>query len=341
MTEAADYAALLMRILIALLLSAPMALAGGILVPRGATLGKFEVFLNVAQVDRTSAEGIARSWADLQVEEHQVARRFTELFKKAHMDILGRTYTPELVKKQSRVYAADIEAVNDLRCQFVKVDVDDQGETRAVVRRSWSDTLGRPKSDRAILTLRKDKGSTGSTWRISRIAFQEPSGALRENPRQVPPPTFTFKVPVDMGKFDNTPTGAFKRLRMEFRKLRFERTNAQHELNKHVFPIIEAFYGAEIVAEEKKNQPAARPRQEFFFRDKEEQKLESGRVRVGIMALEKAPDKPNAAISVGEAAFDMEKGKDGKWRVAAELLSAEHEGEMKPVEKKLGLFLMG
>jgi len=338
MTESAEYPALPMRILIVLLLFAPMALAGGILVPRGATLGQFEVLLNTTKVDRKTPESLGRSWADLQVEEFQVAARFTALFKKAHIEILERTYVPALVELQKKAYAADIEAVNDLRCQYVKMDKNEAGETRAIVRRSWTDSLGRPKSDRAILTLRIAKDSA---WCIARIAFLEPSGALRQNPRKVPPPTFTYKVPKEIGKFESTPLGTFKRLQREFRKLRFERTNAQHQLNRHVFELMEALYGTEVAQFEIKNRPAGKPRQEFFFRERDEETLENGRIRLAIMALEKAPDKPDAAIAVGEACFDMEKGKNGLWWVAAEFLRPDHEGALEPVEKKLGIFLMG
>jgi len=326
-----------MRILIAILLAAAPTLAGGILVPTGKNLGEFKVLLDLSKVDRSSPEALARSWGDLQVEEKQVADKFSDHFRDAHLAILDRYYSPVMRKAEERNYGLDSPAVNMLRCQFVAVETDDKGSTRAFVRRSWTDALGRPRSDQAILAVRQAKDGK---WFLVRIAFKAPDGSVTPNPRQVPPPTSAIKVPQKFPEFPDTPDGVFKRLILEFRKLRFERRNAQNELNRHVFPLIKVLYGPEIAAEEKKNQETAKRRQEFFFRAKEAIELEGGGSRVEIMALDKAPDVPNP-IAVGHATFDMKKDKKGRWRVVAEAVASEADKPTVPVTKKFGIFLMG
>ncbi|MHC4954731.1 MAG: hypothetical protein ACYTGZ_12670 [Planctomycetota bacterium] len=322
---------------LALLLAAPASFAGGILRPVGENLGEFKVLLNLAQIDRSTPAALTRSWADLQVEEHEVAARFSKHFKDAHVAILKRFYSPQIQKAQERAYSLDIPAVNGLRCQFVQVKTDEKGTTRGYVRRSWIDAIGRPRSDQAIVTLRKAKDGK---WYVSRVAFAEPGGSVTENPRKVPPVTTPINVPKTFPELKDTPSDTFKRVMLEFRLLRFQRRNAQHELNRHVFPLLNALYGPEIAKEERKNQPPAKPREQFFFRAKDPVELETGRVRLGIMALQKAPEE-NAAIAAGEAAFDMEKDEAGKWRVVAEALASKAGEPMVPVKAKFGIFLMG
>jgi len=326
-----------MRILLTLLLVALPTLAGGILVPTGKNLGEFKVLLDLSKVDRTSPEALSRCWADLQVEEKRVAERFSSYFRAAHLAILERYYSPELKKAEERHYGADVPAVSMLRCQFDKIETDEKGNTRGFVRRSWIDAIGRPRSDQAILALRKEQDGK---WFISRVAFKAHDGSVTENPRKAPPPSKAIRVPAKFPKFPDTPDGAFKRLMLEFRKLRFERTNAQNELNRHVFPVITAFYGSAIAAEEKKNQEQAKPRKEFFFRVTKSVEQEGGGSRLEITALDKAPDVPNP-IAVGHAKFDMKKDQTGRWRVVAEALASEAEKTAVPVTKKFGLFLMG
>jgi len=326
-----------MRILTALLLAAAPLLAGGILVPTGKNLGEFKVLLDLKKVDRSSPEALARTWADLQVEEKKVADQFSDHFQKAHLSILERYYSSEIRKEQERLYGLEAVTVNMLRCQFVAVETDEKGSTRAFVRRSWTDALGRPRSDQAILALRK---AANGQWYVSRVAFKAPDGAVTENPREVPPPTSAIKVPKNFPDFPDTPDGVFKRLMLEFRKLRFERRNAQNELNRHVFALVAALYGPEVAAEEKKNQTKAKPRQEFFFRAKDSVATEGGVSLVEIMALDKSPDEAKP-IAVGHATFEMKQDEAGRWRVISEAVAEKADEPPVPVTKKFGIFLMG
>ena len=63
-------------------------------------------------------------------------------------------------------------------------------------------------------------------------------------------------------------------------------------------------------------------------------------MRLTIMALEKAAGK-EAAMVAGEAVFEMRKDGEGRWRVTRELLKTDPAKPAEPVEKKIGLFLMG
>ena len=55
-------------------------------------------------------------------------------------------------------------------------------------------------------------------------------------------------MPDTFPKTEDTPEGTFQRLFLEFRQLRFERRNAQHELIRHFFAVAGEFYGAAVAA---------------------------------------------------------------------------------------------
>ena len=319
------------------LLLASLASAQEILVARGGTLGEFRVDARLDQVDRSSPLAFAEGWAALHAQEQAVARRFQALFEQAHLAILERFYDAELVAQQRRLYKEEVRDVNDLRCKVLEEKEGPNGRRLVYVRRRWIDALDRPVEDRAQLMFRKEEDGK---WRMVEVRYEVESGRFERRDRTIPPVTARSQVPAEFPKMEPTPGGTFNRLRLEFRKLRWERSNAQHELFRHFFAITRALYGPDVEAEARKNQPAAKPRKEFWFREKEPQAHEDGSVLLTIMALEKAPGQ-DAALVAGEAEFEMRKDDEGRWRVTKESLRTDPEKPAEPVRKKIGLFLMG
>lgn len=328
-----------MRTLYPLLLLATLAPAqeAPILVAHGKTLGEFRVEAHLGRIDRSSPLAFAKAWAELHAQEQAVARRFHDLFEQAHLAILDRFYSPELVARQRKLYRDEVRDVNDLRCRVLEEKDGPHGRQLVYVRRRWIDAIDRPVEDRAQLMFRKEKDGL---WRLVEVRYEVRPGVFERRDRTIPPPTTRTRVPGEFPKMEETPAGTFGRLRLEFRKLRWERANAQHELFRHFFPIMREVLGPDVEKEARANQPAAKPRKEFWFREKDPEFAEDGTARLTIMALEKAPGQ-EAALVAGEAIFTMRKDADGRWRVTAESLKTDPDKPAEPVEKKIGLFLMG
>jgi len=321
----------------ALLLLSTAASAQEILEARGDTLGQFRVLAHLDRLDRSSPMAFAKGWARLHEQEQAVARRFHELFEGAHVALLDRFYGEELVALQKKLYEEKVRDVNDLRCKVLEEKAGPHGRQLVYVRRSWIDAIDRPVEDRAQLMFRKEKDGT---WRLVEVRYEVRPGSFERRDRTIPPVTARRRVPEEFEKFEPTPAGTFGRLRLEFRKLSWERGNAQHELIRHFFPITRELYGPAVEKEARENQPAAKPRDQFWFREKEPETLDDGAVRLTIMALEKAPGQ-DAAMVAGEAVFVMREDGEGRWRVVEELLKTDPEKPAEPVRKKIGLFLMG
>lgn len=327
----------MMRLLAAALLLASLARAQDVLVATGKTLGEFRVEARLDRIDRSSPMAFARGWAALHAEEQAIARRFHDLFEQAHLAILERFYGAELVALQRRLYEEEMRDVNELQCKVLEEKEGPNGRQLVYVRRRWIDALDRPVEDRAQLMFRKEKDGK---WRMVEVRYEVQPGRFERRDRTIPPVTARSQVPAEFPEMEPTPRGTFGRLRLEFRKLRWERTNAQHELFRHFFEITRVLYGPEVEAEARSNQPAAKPRKEFWFREKEPKSNEDGSVLLTIMALEKAPGQ-EAALVAGEAEFEMRKDEKGRWRVTRESLRTDPEKPAEPVRKKIGLFLMG
>ena len=329
-----------MRLAAALLLLTLPATAADILKAEGDVLGDFKVVLNRTALDRSSPKALAESWGAVHAQEAAVADRFRVLFEEAHLDILRRYYAPDLLAQQTKNYEGKVRDVNALRCQFLEEKEGPDGRTLVYLRRAWTDGIGKPREDRAQLLVRKEKDGT---FRLIEVRYLVGSTYERRD-RTIPPPTARINVPGTFPPAKETPAGTFQRLFYEFRKLRFDRGNAQNELIKHFFTLTEEFYGKAVAAEARANQPAAKPRQEFFFKEKPAEELEGGVVRLTMMALEKAKGA-DAANVAGEAVFEMKKGsgKDGAagWKVVSEGIRRLPGEPVEPVTKKIGLFLMG
>ncbi|MEM8884012.1 MAG: hypothetical protein AAGD14_08090 [Planctomycetota bacterium] len=328
-----------MRLATLLLLLASAAPAQDVLVPRGDTLATFQVVLQSANINRSSPEGLARTWAEMHVEEQEIAARFQTLFEQAHIDILRRFYSEPLVALQAKLYKEEVRTVNDLRCQVLETKPGPHERTFVYVRRSWIDGIGRPREDRAQLLIRQEKDSS---WRLVEVRYETQPGVWERRDRSIPPVTVKVPVPkpADMPKDGETVAARFTRMKTEFYLLRFRRNNAQHELFRHFFTLTEALLGTEVANEARANQPPAKPRNNFFFVQQDPQPQEDGSTMLRISAVEKAEGQDGGMVA-GEAEFIWRKDTGGMWRVMNEALRREPEQPAEPVKKKLGLFLMG
>ncbi|MHC4938752.1 MAG: hypothetical protein ACYTHK_07275 [Planctomycetota bacterium] len=326
-----------MRILLPLILLAGLAPAQDVLVAGGKTLADFRVDFRANQIDRRSPMAFAQSWAAMHVQEQVIARRFRERFEEAHLRILARFYDPALVDLQRKLYQEEIRDVNDLECKVLEEKAGPNGRQLVYVRRRWIDAIDRPMEDRAQLMFRLEKDNL---WRLVEVRYEVRPGVFERRDRTVPPVTARKKVPVKFPTMDPGPAGTFKLLQLEFRKLEWERSNAQHELFRHFFTVADLVFGPEVGKELRANQPAAKPRKQFWFKEQEPKENEDGSVLLVISALEKAPGQ-DAALVAGEAEFIMRKDAKGAWRVTKESLKTDPDKPAEPVEKKIGLFLMG
>ena len=326
-----------MRILVLLVLLAPAALAQDILAAHGQKLADFRVVVRTELIDRSSPMALATAWAALHVQEQKVAARFRKLFEEAHVAILERFYSKELVALQRKLYREKVRDVNDLRCMVLNEKDGPNGRQLVYVRRSWIDAIDRPTEDRAQLMFRKEKDGQ---WTMVEVRYEVRPGSFERRDRTIPPVTARVQVPERFEKMKPTPEGTFLLLKLEIRKLGFERTNAQHELFRHFFTLTGIVFGPDVAAEARASQPAAKPRNRFWFTEKKPAPNEDGSVLLTVEALEKAPDQ-EAAMVAGEAEFHMTKDKKGMWRVTREALRTEPGKPAVPVKKKIGLFLMG
>jgi len=326
-----------MRYFLPVLLLAATAPAQEILVSSGDSLGAFRVEAQLDRIDRSSPLAFAKGWAALHVQEQKIARRFHDLFEQAHLALLERYYAPELVAKQRELYKRDVRDVNDLACKVLEEKEGPHGRQLVYVQRRWIDALDRPREDRAQLMLRKEKDGL---WRLVEVRYEVRPNDFERRDRTIPPVTVRMRVPEEFAETEDSPAGTFTRMKLEFRKLSWERGNAQHELFRHFFDITRLMFGPDVEKEARANQPAAKPRDQFWFQEKQPETREDGTTVLTIMALEKAEDR-DAAMQAGEAAFEMRKDDKGRWRVVRELLRTDPEKPAEPVSRKFGLFLMG
>jgi ketosteroid isomerase-like protein len=326
-----------MRTLFLLILLAGVASAQDVLVAGGKSLADFRVEFRVSEIDRSSPMAFAKSWAALHAQEQIVARRFHDRFEQAHLAILDRFYDGKLIALQRKLYKEEVRDVNDLTCKLLEEKAGPSGRQLVYVRRRWIDAIDRPMEDRAQLMFRKEKDGK---WRLVEVRYEIRPGVFERRDRTIPPVTARKQVPVKFPEMDATPAGVFKLLQLEFRKLEWERSNAQHELFRHYFSVADVLFGAEVAKELRANQPAAKPRNQFWYQEKEPTTNEDGSVLLVISALEKAPGQ-EAALVAGEAEFVMRKDAKGNWRVVTEALKTDPDKPAVPVRKKIGLFLMG
>ncbi|MFI5403140.1 MAG: hypothetical protein ACHQ1G_09400, partial [Planctomycetota bacterium] len=170
-----------MRLLFPLLLGAATAVAEDLPLIRaaGTSLATFEIELRLEAVDRGSAEGLAKSFARLEEEQHGVRRRFAELVRDAHLDILRAFYTKEIVDKQAETYKA-VEQ-RGYRCEVLEV-TQEGGKATARLRRTYVEA-GKEREEASEIDLVQG----GGRWLIATIRDRGRDGRFVERGLGTPP----------------------------------------------------------------------------------------------------------------------------------------------------------
>lgn len=320
-----------MRSILLTLVAAAFAGAGddSPIAARGETLGEFEVALNVARIDPSSAESLARSYAAFDAAAaNGCAAHFARLSADAHMEIVRRYYDPVLARTQEEAYDRLLAREGKVSCSVVRVDAE-KDRAVAELARTGNGT------DRLFLTMER----AGAGWRLSRIERETEPGKRAPRDLGVPPPLRVPPIGPPAPPDLSTPDAAVASLRRDMARLFALRTRGQNEMNRHYFQIVRAFYGEEEAQRARDAQKAAPPAPELSYEFAKAAPIGEGLRRVDVLAYEAVPGTKDRRSAVGNAAFDLREGPGG-WRIVRELGRPAPDRALRPVSGNLALFFL-
>jgi hypothetical protein len=297
---------------------------------RGQTLGEFEVLLRAARIDSSSPEALARSYCALVAAAgNECAGHFTRLSAAAHLEILERYYSPELVRKQEEAYDAVLRASERVECVVLGCEGDGSRALATVERRGASKV-------KLVLSLERSE----SAWRIAKIE-QEAEGGVRI-PRDlgVPPLLIVRPVGPPAPPDFTSPETALASLRHDMERLWALRARGQNELNRHYFQIVRAFYGDDVATKARDARKAPEPALPVEYETTKAMPLEATTLRIEAIAWEKVPGATDLRSAVGEASFDFRRDAEGRWRIEKERNRPKPGGQMELLPSGFGLFFL-
>jgi len=324
------------RLLGALLLAAPLALAQEPPLMRAEGLGleTFGVELRLDRVDHATAAGLAASFARFQEDEHGVRRRFGELVRDAHLEIMRRYYAPELIGQQEREYEAQFQ--KGYRCEVTLLTPEGDAKAKAALKRTFLASGKQREETSEIDLVRNEKG-----WWIATIRDRTPDGTWRERGLGTPPALSRMRAPDAVTVDASSPKAAVASLRADAQRLGALRLNAQLALNERFFDIAAAFFGEDVAAKARAEQkrPGALPETVSDIGDPKPRVADLVRVEVAVKELR--ADKPAESSVVGELAFDLRPAGDGRWRIVAEHMRPRPDAPYTAVTVNYGLLFAG
>jgi len=315
---------------IILLLAAASAIAQDLPLIRGSgtSLETFEVDLRLDAVDHATAEGLARSFARFEEEQHDVRRSFADLVREAHLDILRRFYTKDLVDRQAKDYESVVQKGYRSEVKGVTVEGD---KATAQLQRTYI-VGGKQREEATEIDLVRD----GARWRIAAIRDRGRDGQFKERPLGTPPEMKRAPVPSPAAPDLSSPKAAVTSLRDEVLRFGGLRDNAALSLTDRFFDICAAFYGDEVAKKAREERPRPKESPPVSFDVGEPAPRLSDLMRVDITVNEDVRGKRTA---IGQAAFDL-RSEDGKWRVVGEYLRPDPDTPPSPVPRNFGLFFL-
>lgn len=294
----------------------------------GTSLETFEVDLRLDAVDHATAEGLAKSFARFEEEQHGVRRRFAEIVRDAHMDLLRAFYVKDLVEKQGKAYEAMEQRGYRSEVKGVRAEGD---QATAELRRTYI-VAGKERTEVTEMDLVRDARG----WWIKAIRDRGRDGKLVERPLAPPPPLKRPPVPAPAAPDLSTADAAVRSLRDHVLRFGALRDNAALPLTERFFDITAAFYGEEAATRARDGRPKpAEPAPVALDFGTAAPRL-SDLMRVEVTVVEEARGKRNP---VGQGAFDL-RAEDGKWKVAGEYLRPDPDAPFQGVPGSYGLFFL-
>lgn len=320
-----------MRTIAALLLALP-ALAAAEDLPliraNGTSLETFEVELRLDAIDHATPEGLAKSFARFEEEQHDVRRRFAELVRDAHMDILRTFYARDLVEKQAKAYDAMEQKGNRSEVKEVLAD----GDTATVEFRRTFIAAGREREGLTKVVMARD--ATG--WWIRAIRDRGPKGEFVERPLAPPPPLKRPPVAAPGAPDLSSAKATMLSLRDHFLRFGALRDHASLSLTERYFDITAAFYGPEAAKRARDTRPTVADAAPVALDFGAAAPRLADLMRVEVTVVEEARGK---RTPIGQAAFDL-KDEAGSWKVAGEYLRPDPEAPPQAVQMNFGLFFL-
>ncbi len=319
--------------LLCLLLAAAAAAAQDLPLIRaaGTSLDSFEVELRLDAVDRASAEGLARSFARFEEEQHGVRRRFAELVRDEHLDLLRGFYAKELVDRQAKAY--DAVEQKGYRCEVTGVTPAGDRAT-AQVRRTYVEG-GKQREETSELSLVHN----GRRWEMAAIRDLGRDGRLVERPLGAPPELKRVPLPAPETRDLSSAKAAVASLRAEILRFGAHRDNASLALTDRFFDIAAAFYGDETARKARASRPKTEAPTPAFVEIGDGAPRLADLVRVEVTVSEEVPGRPDLRSAIANAAFDL-RPEAGQWRVVSEHLRPDPDMAFAPVTTNFGLFFL-
>ena len=321
-----------MKLLVLLFAAAPLAAQELPLIrAAGTSLDTFEVELRLDAVDHGSAEGLARSFARFEEEQHGVRRRFAELVREAHLDVLRGSHAKELVQRQAKAY----EAIEQKGYHAEITGVTPAGDkATAQLRRTYVEA-GKQREEASEISLVQN----GRRWEIAAIRDRGPGGGFAERGLGVPPALKRVPLPAPATPDLSSPKAAVTSLKDEIRRFGALRDNASLALTDRFFDILAAFYGDETARKARAARPKTEAPTPAFVEVGDGAPRLADLVRVEVTVSEEVPGRPDLRSAIANAAFDL-RPEDGKWKVVGEHLRPDPEMAFAPVTSSFGLLFL-
>lgn len=294
----------------------------------GTSLETFEVELRLEGVDHATAEGLAKSFARFEEEHHGVSRRFGELVRDAHLDLLRRTCTRDIVDRQAKAY----EAAEQKGYRSEVTGVTPAGDKAlARLRRTYL-AGGKEREEATEIDLVRD----GTRWRIAAIRNRGRDGQWKERGLGTPPTMMRAEVPAPGTPDLSSPRSTVSSLRGDVLRFGALRFNAQLAVPDRFFDIAAAFYGEEVARKARESRPRLETARPLSVEFGEPAPRLSDLVRIEVTVNDEVGGKRKA---VAQRAFDL-RPEEGTWRIVGEYMRPEPEGPYQSVPGSFGLFFL-
>jgi len=297
----------------------------------GTSLDTFDVELRLDAVDHASPEGLARSFARFEEQQHGVRRRFAELVRDAHLDLLRGYYAKEMVDRQAKAY--DEVEQKGYRCEVTGVEPKGDKAT-ARIRRTYVEA-GKQREETSELSF----VNAGRRWELVTIRDRAPDGRLAERGIGAPPVLKRVPVPTPEPPDLSSAKAAVMSLQHEVLHFGALRDNASLLLTDRFFDIAAAFYGEETARKARASRPKTDAPAPVFVEVGDGAPRLADLVRVEVTVFEEVPGRPDLRSAIGNAAFDL-RPESGKWKVVSEHLRPDPEMALSPVTGNFGLFFL-
>lgn len=319
--------------LLALLLAAAPARAQELPLIRaaGTSLETFEIELRLEAIDHATAEGLAKSFARFEQEQHGVRRRFAEMVAEAHLDLMRGSYARDLVDRQAQAYDALVQ--KGYHCDVASVTPSGD-KAKAVLQRTYVET-GKQRGEAFEVDLHRDaKG-----WWIDAIRNRAPDGKLVLRGLGTPPELKNVPVPSPVTPDLSSAKTAVATLRDQILRFGALRDNASKKLNDRFFDITAAFYGDEVARKALADRPVVKPPLPSFVELGDPTPRLADLLRVEVTVLEEVPGGKDLRSAIGQLAFDL-RPEEKKWKVVGEYVRPQPDKALAPITSNFGLFFL-